>query len=42
MLSHFAECARQDWRDVLYWHESLPGDKGPASWEELPARLRLP
>lgn len=40
-LSHFAEQARRDWRDVLYWAEGPRDEDEPHSWDELRERLGL-
>jgi hypothetical protein len=41
-LTHFADVARKDWRDVLYWTERPVGSAEPKNWEELKSRLGLP
>jgi hypothetical protein len=41
-LSHYADSARGDWRDVLYWAEHPRDDSDPKSYEELRRRLGLP
>jgi hypothetical protein len=41
-LEHFADVARRDWRDVVFWAESPRQEEEPSSWPELRRRLRLP
>jgi hypothetical protein len=41
-LRHYADSARSDWRDVLYWTENPPDPDEPKTYEELLRRLGLP
>lgn len=41
-LRHYADSARSDWRDVLYWSSTPPDPDGPKTYEELRQRLGLP
>jgi hypothetical protein len=41
-LAHYAERARQDWRDVIYWHEHPRSEDEPSSYRALRARIGLP
>jgi hypothetical protein len=41
-VAHYADAARRDWRDVLYWAEHAPDEHEPRSYEELRNMLRLP
>jgi hypothetical protein len=41
-LRHYADIARSDWRDVLYWTEHPPDPDEPKTYEELLQRLGFP
>lgn len=41
-LAHYSQQARNDWRDVLYWHEHPDEVAAPKSYGELRQRLGLP
>lgn len=41
-LAHYSQSARDDWRDVLYWHEHPRDADEPKTYAELRERLRLP
>lgn len=41
-LAHYAERARQDWRDVLLWSEHPRSDNELGSYSEARERLGLP
>jgi hypothetical protein len=41
-LSHFSRRAREDWRDVLYWHETPRGYDESEGWTDMRKGLRLP
>lgn len=42
LLSHYADSARTDWRDVLVWSAKPPDPDAPKTYEELRQRLGLP
>jgi len=41
-LAHYSQSARDDWRDVLSWHENPREPDEPTSYSELREQLGLP
>jgi hypothetical protein len=41
-LARYADGARRDWRDVLYWREHERSNDEPSSYGELRDRIELP